>query len=234
MGQLIRNPLKKWCPGTELNRRHRDFQSARQTMNANGLDLLKMENRKPRLNGLVAEWKTGAVMYLYVFETEGACKVGISQNPQRRLQNLQGAHFMDIKIVAVFDVGRKDAFAAERAAHLDLGARFERRREWFRAPAAECCRAAEEAIRNAPDDLFVKRRANAPVPGVPVSPSVEAAERTIMVLEAAARLRQKPGQKLRIGRNAIEAYEQSLQTKRGTFRSVLRPPAPPPRQSHRR
>lgn len=130
-------------------------------------------------------------MFLYVIQADGSCKVGMSQDPQRRLRNLQAAHFGDLALVAVFDVGRRDAFVAERTAHQALAARFERSREWFKAPAADCCRAVEEAIRSAPDDMFDKRGNHVPPPGVRVVPDPDKGAMIAHVLEAADRLIQQ-------------------------------------------
>jgi len=85
-------------------------------------------------------------MYVYVFETEHACKVGISKDPTQRLAGLQAATFEAIKIATTFEVREDRALTIERAAHRSLAAKHWRRGEWFKASKEECCRAVEDAI----------------------------------------------------------------------------------------
>jgi hypothetical protein len=88
-------------------------------------------------------------MFVYVFHTRGACKIGISRNPEKRLATLQAAAFKPLRIVETHFVGSDShARAIERAALADMQTRYERRGEWFRAPAWAGYRALRAAIRN--------------------------------------------------------------------------------------
>lgn len=85
-------------------------------------------------------------MYVYVFMTANACKVGISKDPVRRMADLQAATFEAIKIARTFEVREDRALAIERAAQRALAAKHWRRGEWFKTSVEECCSAVEDAI----------------------------------------------------------------------------------------
>jgi hypothetical protein len=92
----------------------------------------------------------GAYVYVMEADGQGACKVGVSVNPNKRAVELSCAGLINIRVCWAGRVAdRKDAFAVERLAHLMLSRRgWGRANEWFACSGAfahsEVLRAAEQ------------------------------------------------------------------------------------------
>lgn len=81
--------------------------------------------------------------YLYIIETIGyypkAIKIGIATNPYNRLDNLQGACPIELRLVASYACDEKLAIRLERGFHHML-AKYHIHGEWFRLTAAKALR----------------------------------------------------------------------------------------------
>lgn len=73
--------------------------------------------------------------YLYIIGNgEGAIKVGLSKNPEKRVKQLQtgNENTLSLLFTEEFECDRKKVFDVEKKVHRDLGARCKKRvGEWF-------------------------------------------------------------------------------------------------------
>lgn len=71
--------------------------------------------------------------YVYIITDGEDCKVGVSDNPAKRLKQLQTGNPKKLKIVDTFEVPRKEiAFKVEKEAHSKIQSLYEKRGEWFK------------------------------------------------------------------------------------------------------
>jgi predicted GIY-YIG superfamily endonuclease len=71
--------------------------------------------------------------YVYIITDGEDYKVGVSDNPGKRLKQLQTGNPKKLRIVSTFTLPEKStAFKVERESHTKIGALYEKRGEWFK------------------------------------------------------------------------------------------------------
>jgi hypothetical protein len=69
--------------------------------------------------------------YIYIISDGQDYKVGVSINPNKRLKHLQTGNPKKLKIIALFEVDKKDVYKMEKEAHRKIQAWYPKRGEWF-------------------------------------------------------------------------------------------------------
>lgn len=71
--------------------------------------------------------------YVYIITDGEDYKVGVSDNPAKRLKQLQTGNPKKLKIVSTFELPKKElAFKVEKEAHTKIQSLYEKRGEWFK------------------------------------------------------------------------------------------------------
>jgi hypothetical protein len=70
--------------------------------------------------------------YVYIITNGEDFKVGVSVNPKKRLKQLQTGNPKKLRLVAVFEVEKKDVFKMEKEAHASISCWYMKSGEWFK------------------------------------------------------------------------------------------------------
>ena len=70
--------------------------------------------------------------YLYIITDGENAKVGKSDNPEKRLKELQTGNANHLSLVLTFPVPSDKVFSIEKQCHDELRLHFEKRGEWFK------------------------------------------------------------------------------------------------------
>ena len=69
--------------------------------------------------------------YIYIISNGNSYKVGISNNPEKRLLQLQTGNHNKLKIEKTYEVDKKKIFKIEKEIHNFLQKKYQKRGEWF-------------------------------------------------------------------------------------------------------
>lgn len=70
--------------------------------------------------------------YLYIITDGVNTKIGVSDNPKKRLLQLQTGSSQKLSIFKQYSVSRKNKFKLEKECHKKVRSLYEKRGEWFR------------------------------------------------------------------------------------------------------
>lgn len=69
--------------------------------------------------------------YIYIITDGDAFKVGVSDNPQKRLRALQTGASKKLYLLETFEVPKDEVYSLEKQCHEKLNTIYEKRGEWF-------------------------------------------------------------------------------------------------------
>lgn len=70
--------------------------------------------------------------YLYIITDGTNTKIGVSNNPQKRLSQLQTGSSHKLSLFKQYSVSHRNKFKLEKACHVKVASLYEKRGEWFK------------------------------------------------------------------------------------------------------